>query len=58
MNNDIIFLQSKMDKIFNIYQDMNLYPFEIYTIMSITAKENNINYSIKIHNKLINGHIV
>ena len=46
-------LSSQMQKIFDDYKQMNLYPYEIYTLMCGFAMNKNYSYNMTIHSELL-----
>ena len=46
-------LSSQMQKIFDDYKQMRLYPYEIYTLMCGFAMNKNYSYSLQLHNELL-----
>ncbi len=46
-------LKTRMDKFFNDFSKMGLYPYELYTLMCTVADEFDINYTIDLHGELM-----
>lgn len=52
-NKKIIALKKEMDKIFNSFKESNQHPYEIYSLMSVVALNEDVEYSVALHNKLM-----
>jgi len=46
-------LKKRMNKFFEDYKKMGLYPYELYTLMCTIADEYDINYTLDLHGELM-----
>ena len=46
-------LKSRMDEIYKNFDEMGMYPYEIYTLMCCVADEFDINYTMNLHGELM-----
>ena len=46
-------LKKRMNKFFEDYEKMGLYPYELYTLMCTVADEHKINYTLDLHGELM-----
>lgn len=47
-------VMGEMEKILKIYDRLDVYPYELYTLMSSIAVDKRVLYNLNVHNRMLN----